>query len=205
MFRKQREWISNYLSELSTSRGATSRADLKYVEKNIQRIEADLKSNNKPTFQSLQSGRNRRTVNEEKMTLGVTYVTERGILRNNVGPLAGFVMSLVIRIKIAPREKKGEEAKAGEEEETSQILVREDSQRKEEIHHMQRREVIKNQTGITEQGMTVQTSLALQTLTDLVDQDQDQILAQKEEKILLHEERNQKIKEEDQTKTDTMQ
>ena len=35
VFRKQREWISNYLSELSTSRGATSRAYLKYVEKNI--------------------------------------------------------------------------------------------------------------------------------------------------------------------------
>ena len=66
VFRKQREWMSNYLSELSTSRGATSRADLKYIEKNIQRIEADLRSNNKPTFQSLHSGCNRRTVNDKK-------------------------------------------------------------------------------------------------------------------------------------------
>merc|ERR1712115_770873 len=66
VFRKQRECISNYLSELSTSRGATSKADLKYVEKKILRIEADLRSNNKPTFQSLQSGRKRRTVQDEK-------------------------------------------------------------------------------------------------------------------------------------------
>ena len=51
---------------MSTSRGATSKADLKYVEKNILRIEADLRSNNKPTFQSLQSGRNRRAFQEEK-------------------------------------------------------------------------------------------------------------------------------------------
>ena len=130
----------------------------------------------------------------------MTFVTEKGILRNNVGPLAGFVMSLVIGIKTAPREKKGEEAKAGEEEETSLILVREDSQRKEETHHMQRKEVVKNQTGVTEQGMTVQTSLDLQTWTDLVDQ--DLILVQKEEKILLHEEKNPK---ENQTKADTMQ
>ena len=134
------------------------------------------------------------------MILGVTFVTKRGIQRNNAGPLAGFVMSLVIKIKIAPREKKGEEAKAGEEEEISLILVREDSQRKEETHHMQRKEMVKNQTGITEQGMTVQTSLDLQTWTDLVDQ--DLILVQKEEKILLHEEKNPK---EDQTKTDTTQ
>ena len=66
VFKKQREWISNYLSELSTSRGATSKADLEYVEKNILCIEADLRSNNKPTFQSLQSGRNRRAFQEEK-------------------------------------------------------------------------------------------------------------------------------------------
>ena len=89
------------------------------------------------------------------MILGVTFVTKKVIQRINAGPLAGFVMSLVIKIKIAPREKKGEEAKAGEEEETSLILVREDSQRKEETHHMQRKEVVKNQTRVTEQRMTV--------------------------------------------------
>ena len=92
------------------------------------------------------------------MILGVTYVTERGILRSNVGPPAGYVMSQVIRTRTAPKEsKKGEEAKAVEEEGTSLILVREDSQRKEETHHMQRKEVIINRTGVTEQGMTVQT------------------------------------------------
>ena len=50
VFKKQRDWLSNYLSKLSTNRGATSKADLKYVEKNILCIEADLRSNNKPTF-----------------------------------------------------------------------------------------------------------------------------------------------------------
>ena len=136
-----------------------------------------------------------------KMILGVIYVTGRDILRKNVGPPAGYAMRLVIGTRIAPREtKKEEEVKAVEEEETNPILDREASQRREETHHIQRKEMVKNQTGITEQGMTVQMSLDLQTWTDLVDQDLIQV--QKEEKILLHEERNQKIKEEDQTKTD---
>ena len=135
------------------------------------------------------------------MILGVTYVTERGILRSNVGPPAGYVMSQVIRTKIAPKEsKKGEKAKAVEEEEISLILDREDSQSRDETHHIQRKGMVKNQTGKTEQGMTVQTSLVLQTWTDLVDQ--DPILVQKEEKILLQEEKHPR---EDQTKTDTMQ
>ena len=133
--------------------------------------------------------------------LGVTYVTGRDILRKNVGPPAGYAMSLVIRTRIAPREtKKEEEVKAVEEENTSQILDREASQRKEETHHMQRKEMVKNQTGITEQEMTVQTSLDRQTWTDLVDQ--DLTLVQKEEKILLHEEKSQR---ENQTKADTTQ
>ena len=76
VFRKQRAWISNYLSELS-SHGATSRADLKKVEKNIQRIEADLRSNNKPTYQALQN-RNRRTVNEEKNDIRCNICHRKG-------------------------------------------------------------------------------------------------------------------------------
>ena len=141
---------------------------------------------------------------KRRVMSGATFVTEKVILRNNVAHPAGYVMSQVRRTRTVPKEAmKGEEAKAVEEEEISLILNREDSQGREETHHIQRKGMVKNQTGITEQGMTVQTSLALQTLTDLVDQDQDQILVQKEEKILLHEERNPKIKEEDQTKTDT--
>ena len=38
VFKKQRDWLSNYLSEISTNRGATSKADLKYVEKNLLHI-----------------------------------------------------------------------------------------------------------------------------------------------------------------------
>merc|ERR1711954_283385 len=48
VFRKQREWVSNYLSELS-NKGANSRADLNKSERQIQRIEAELQQNNKPT------------------------------------------------------------------------------------------------------------------------------------------------------------
>ena len=133
--------------------------------------------------------------------LGVIYATGRDNLRKNVGPPAGYAMRLVIGTRIAPREtKKEEEVKAVEEENTSQILDREASQRKEETHHMQRKEMVKNQTGITEQKITAQTSLDRRTWTDIVDQ--DLILAQKEEKILLHEEKNPKG---NQTKADTME
>ena len=107
-----------------------------------------------------------------EMMLGVIYATGRDILRKNVGPPAGYAMSLVIRTRIAPREtKKEEEVKAVEEEETNPILDREASQRREETHHIQRKGRVKNQTRITEQGMTVLTSLDLWTMTDLVYQD----------------------------------
>ena len=136
-----------------------------------------------------------------KMILGVIYVTGRDILRKNAGPPAGYAMRLDIRTKTVQRKnKKEEEVKAVEEEETNPILDREASQRREETHHIQRKGMVKNQTGITEQGMTVQTSLDLQTWTDLVDQ--DLILVQKKEKILLHEEKNPKG---NQTKADTME
>ena len=64
VFRKQREWVSNYLSELS-NRGANTRADLTKSERQIQRIEAELRQNNKPTSQSAQN-RNRRAKQDEK-------------------------------------------------------------------------------------------------------------------------------------------
>merc|ERR1711954_571510 len=64
VFRKQGEWVSNYLSELS-NKGANSRADLNKSEGQIQRIEAELRQNNKPTFQSAQN-RNRRAKQDEK-------------------------------------------------------------------------------------------------------------------------------------------
>ena len=130
------------------------------------------------------------------------FVTKKVIQRNNVVHLAGFATSLVIEIVTARRKKKEEEAKVGEEEEMIQILVREDNLRKGETLHMQRRKVIRNQTEVTEQGMIVQMSL-VQIWIDPVGQDQDLIQAQRKKKILLHEERNPKIKEEDQTKTDT--
>ena len=78
VFRKQREWVSNYLSELS-SKGANSRADLKKSERHIQRIEAELRQNNKPTFQSVQN-RNRRTKQEEKSEVRCNICNQKGHL-----------------------------------------------------------------------------------------------------------------------------
>merc|ERR1711954_126437 len=76
VFRKQRKWISNYMSEL-LGQGATSRVDLRRAERHIQRIEADLRQNNKPTFQALQN-RNRRTMQEEKSEVGCNICHQKG-------------------------------------------------------------------------------------------------------------------------------
>ena len=108
---------------------------------------------------------------------------------------------LGIRTRTAQRkDKKEEEVKAMEEEEISQVLDRETSQRREETHHIQRKGRVKNQTRITEQGMTVLTSLDLQTMTDLVDQ--DRILVQRKKKTPLHKEKTLKR---NQAKADTME
>merc|ERR1711954_316219 len=57
--------------------GATSRADLRKAESNIQRIEADLRQNNKPTCQALQNS-NRRTENEEKNDMKCNICHQKG-------------------------------------------------------------------------------------------------------------------------------
>merc|ERR1711954_634228 len=46
VFRKQREWVSNYLSELS-NKGANGRADLNKSERQIQRIRTEIEGQNK--------------------------------------------------------------------------------------------------------------------------------------------------------------
>ena len=132
------------------------------------------------------------------MISGATFVTEKGILRNNVVHLAGYAMSRVTGTRTAPRKKKGEEARVGGEEEMSQILAREDNLRKGRTLHFQRRKTIRNQTKITELGMIVQVSL-VQIRIDRVSQDQDLIQAQREKRTLPKEE---KIQKEDQTKAD---
>ena len=93
------------------------------------------------------------------MISGATFVTEKGILRNNVVHLAGYAMSWGTGTRTAPRKKRGEEARVGGEEEMSQILAREDNLRKGRTLRMQRRKTIRNQTKITELGMIVQVSL----------------------------------------------
>merc|ERR1712115_237274 len=76
VFRKQKEWVSNYLSELS-NKGANTRADLAKSERQIQRIEAELRQNNKPTYQSVQN-RKRRAKQEEKSEVRCNICNQKG-------------------------------------------------------------------------------------------------------------------------------
>ena len=61
------------------TKGANSRADLKKSERHIQRIEAELRQNNKPTFQSVQN-RNRRAKQEEKSEPKCNICNQKGHL-----------------------------------------------------------------------------------------------------------------------------
>merc|ERR1711954_483382 len=81
VFRKQREWVSNYLSELSNKR-ANTRADLNKSERQIQRIEAELRQTNKPTSQSAQN-RNRRAKQEEKQEVRCHICNQYGHTKEN--------------------------------------------------------------------------------------------------------------------------
>merc|ERR1712082_110520 len=75
------EWVSNYLSELS-NKGANSRADLNKSERQIQRIEAELRQNNKPTSQSAQN-RNRRAKQDEKQEFRCNICNQHGHTKEN--------------------------------------------------------------------------------------------------------------------------
>merc|ERR1712081_165864 len=81
VFRKQREWVSNYLSELS-NKGANSRAGLNKSGRQIQRVEAELRQNNKPTSQSAQN-RNRRAKQEEKQEVRCHICNQHGHTKEN--------------------------------------------------------------------------------------------------------------------------
>ena len=65
-FKKQRDFISSYLSEIGTNRGGTAKADLKHIEKGLIHIEADLKNKGHPTSQTVNPGNNRRTFNNDE-------------------------------------------------------------------------------------------------------------------------------------------
>merc|ERR1711954_478512 len=81
VFRKQKVWVSNYLSELS-NRGANTRADLAKSERQIQRIEAELRQNNKPTSQSA-NNRNRRAKQDEKQEARCGICNQYGHTKEN--------------------------------------------------------------------------------------------------------------------------
>merc|ERR1712081_160856 len=113
VFRKQREWVSNYLSELS-NKGANTRADLIKFERQIQRIKAELQQNNKPTSQSAQK-KNRKS--------DVISVISMDIQRRTASPHAGTVIFLAIAIDIVLKEKIEEEVRAEEEQEEEMSLL----------------------------------------------------------------------------------
>merc|ERR1712081_87978 len=81
VFRKQKEWVSNYLSELS-NKGANTRADLAKSKRQIQWIEAELRQNNKPTSQSA-NNRNRRAKQDEKQEARCGICNQYGHTKEN--------------------------------------------------------------------------------------------------------------------------
>ena len=65
-FKKQRDFIASYLSEIGRNNGGTAKANLKHIEKGLIHIEADLKSKGHPTSQIINTGKNRRTFNNDE-------------------------------------------------------------------------------------------------------------------------------------------
>ena len=57
-FKKQRNYLSSYLSEIAINNGGTAKVDLKRIEKGLIHIEADLRSKGHATSQVIKCGRN---------------------------------------------------------------------------------------------------------------------------------------------------
>ena len=57
-FKKQRDYLASYLSEIAINNGGTAKADLKQIEKGLIHIEADLRSKGHATSQVINSGKN---------------------------------------------------------------------------------------------------------------------------------------------------
>ena len=60
-FKKWRDYLASYLSEIAINNRGTAKADLKQIEKGLIHIEADLRSKGHPTSQVINTGKNRRT------------------------------------------------------------------------------------------------------------------------------------------------
>ena len=65
-FKKQRDYLSSYLSEIAINNGGTAKADLKNIEKCLIHIEDNLRSKGHTTSQVINSGKNRRTFQGNK-------------------------------------------------------------------------------------------------------------------------------------------
>ena len=65
-FKKQRDFIASYLSKIGRNKGGTAKANLKHIEKGLIHIKADLRSKGHPTSRTVNSGKNRRTFNNDE-------------------------------------------------------------------------------------------------------------------------------------------
>merc|ERR1711954_246961 len=57
-FKKQRDYLVSYLSEIAINNGGSAKADLKRIKKGLIHIEARLRSKGHTTSQVINSGRN---------------------------------------------------------------------------------------------------------------------------------------------------
>ena len=64
-FKKQRDYLASYLSEIAINNGGTTKADLKWIEKGLINIEANLRSKGHPKSQVINTGKNRRTLQSD--------------------------------------------------------------------------------------------------------------------------------------------
>merc|ERR1711954_601471 len=132
VFRKQKEWVSNYLSEL-LNRGANTRADLTNLKDTFKGSRRSFaKIINQPHSQLTTETEELNRMRNKK--LDVEYVTSMDTQKKIVSNHAGIANSQDIAIEIVLKEGREEEAKAEEEkeEETTQLPNKEDSHLKEE-------------------------------------------------------------------------
>ena len=61
-FKKQRDFIASYLSDIGRKKGGTAKANLNHIENGLIHIEADLRSKGQPTSQSINSAKKQKNI-----------------------------------------------------------------------------------------------------------------------------------------------
>ena len=60
VFKKARDFISSYLSDIGRKKGGAAKPDINYIKRSLIHIEADKRAKNQPTSQSINTSKNRR-------------------------------------------------------------------------------------------------------------------------------------------------